>query len=58
MGSYSALLQFKNEQKFLKMVYIILNCLIVHFGVNVMEIQAKIFKLQMHELYANFPKYL
>ena len=46
---YWPLSQFKNEQKFLKMVYIIPNFLILHFGENFMKIRTKIAKLQMHE---------
>ena len=41
--------QFKNKQKLSKMVYIIPNFLILHFGENFMEIRTKIAKLQMHE---------
>ena len=37
--------QFKNEQKLPKMVYIILNFLVLHFGGYYMKIQAKIAKL-------------
>ena len=41
--------QFKNEQKIPKMVHIIPNFLVLHFGENLMKIQTKIAKLQMHE---------
>ena len=41
--------KIKNEQKLTKMVYIIPNVLVVHFGGNFMKIQAKIAKLQIHE---------
>ena len=39
----------QNEQKLPKMVYIIPNFLVLHFGENFMKIQTKIAKLQMHE---------
>ena len=39
----------KNEQKLPKMVYIISNYLVLHFGENFMKIRTKILKLQMHE---------
>ena len=38
----------KNEQKLPKMVYIISNFLVVHFGENFMKIGTKIPKYQMH----------
>ena len=41
--------QLKFEQKLPKMVYIIPNFLVLHFGENFMKIQTKIVKLQMHE---------
>ena len=45
--------QFKNEQKLHKMVYIILNVLVLHFVENFMKIQTKIAKLQMYENFHN-----
>ena len=39
----------KNEQKLSKMVFIIPNFLVLHFGENFMKIRLKIPKLQMHE---------
>ena len=39
----------KYVQKLLKMVYIIPNFLVLHFGENFMKIQTKIAKLRMHE---------
>ena len=39
----------KNEQKLPKMVYIIPNVLVLHFGGNFMKIGAKKAKLQIHE---------
>ena len=48
-GGISAPTQFKNEQKLPKMVYIIPNFLVLHFGENFMKIRTKIAKLQMHE---------
>ena len=41
--------QFKNEQKVPKMVYILPNFLVLHFGENFMKIQTKIPKLLVHE---------
>ena len=41
--------QFKNEQKLPKIVYIIPNFLVLHFGEIIMKIRTKIAKLQMHE---------
>ena len=41
--------QFKNEQKLPKMVYIIPNFLVLHFGESFMKIRTKIAKLQIHE---------
>ena len=49
----SAFSKLKNRQKLPKMVYIILNFLVLHFGENFIEIGTKIAKLQMHE---NFHK--
>ena len=49
LGSNIGSSQFKNEQKLPKMVYIIPNFLVLHFGKNFMKIQTKIPKLQMHE---------
>ena len=43
--------QFKNEQKLPKMMYIIPNFLVLHFGENFMKIRTKIAKLQMHEIF-------
>ena len=48
-GFSSAPSQFKNEQKLPKMVYIIPNSFVLHFGENFMKIRTKIAKLQMHE---------
>ena len=39
----------QNGQKLPKMVYIIPNFLVVHFGENFMKMRTKIAKLQMHE---------
>ena len=51
--------QFKNTQKLSKMVYIILNFLVLYFGENFMKIQSKIPKLQMHEkLHKNLNEHL
>ena len=47
-GQISAPSQFRNEQKLPKMVYIIPNFLVLHFGENFMKIQTKIPNLQMH----------
>ena len=52
----STLSQFKNEQKLSKVVYIIPNIFVLHFGENFMKIRTKnkIAKLQMLEnLYKN-----
>ena len=49
MGRISALSRLKNEPKLPKMVYIIPNLLILHFGENFKQIRTKIAKLQMHE---------
>ena len=48
-GRLMASSQFKNEQKLPKMVYIIHNFLVLHFGENFMKIRSKIPKLQMHK---------
>ena len=48
-GRISALSQLKNEQKLSKMVYIIPNFMVLHFGENSTKIRTKIAKLQMHE---------
>ena len=48
-GQINAPSQLKNEQKLPKMVYIIPNYLLLHFGENFMEIWSKIQNLQMHE---------
>ena len=48
-GRISAIYQLKNEQKFPKMVYIIPNFLILHFGENNIKIPTNLAKLQMHE---------
>ena len=40
----------KNEQILLKMVYIVPNLLVLHFGENFMKIRTKIPELQMHEI--------
>ena len=40
---------YKNEQTLSKMVFIIPNFLVLHFGENFMKIRTKIAKLQMHE---------
>ena len=49
MGRILAPYQFKNEQKLSNMVYIIPNFLVLNSGENLMKIQTKIAKLQMHE---------
>ena len=41
--------QLKNEQKLPKMVYIIPNFLVLHFGENFMKMRTKIAKLKMDE---------
>ena len=41
--------QFKNELKLPKMVYIIPNFLVLHFGEIFMKIRTKIARLNMHE---------
>ena len=46
----SAFSQLKNERNLPKMVYIIPNFLVLHFGEKFMKIQTKI---QMHDLYKN-----
>ena len=48
-GRISAPSEFKIEQKLPKMVYIILNFLVLQFEENSMKIRTKIAKLQMHE---------
>ena len=48
-GRISAPSKFKNVLKLPKMVYIIPNLLVLHFGENFMKIHTKITKLQMHE---------
>ena len=48
-GRISATSNFKNEQKLFKMMYVVPNFLLLHFGENFMKIQTKIAKLQMHE---------
>ena len=48
-GQISIFSQLKNEQKLPKMVFIIPNFLVLHFGENFMKITTKIAKLQMHE---------
>ena len=48
-GGIMAPSQFKNEQNLPKMVYIIPNSLVLHFGEDFMKIGTKILKLQMHE---------
>ena len=48
-GRISAPSPFKNEKKLSKMVNIIPNFLVLHFGENLMKIQTKIAKLQMPE---------
>ena len=40
--------QFKNEQKLSKMMYIIPDFLVLHFGENFMKIWSKVPKLQVH----------
>ena len=55
MGRILAPSQFNNEQKLPKMVYIIPNFLVLHFGENFLKIRTKIPKLQMHE---NFHKHV
>ena len=47
-------LNSKMSKNFSKMVYIIPNFLLLHFGEDFMKIQSKILKLQMHKkLYKN-----
>ena len=41
--------QLKNEQKLSRMVYFVLNFLVLNFDENFMKILAKIAKLQIHE---------
>ena len=48
-GQVMAPSQLKNEQKLPKMVYVIPNFFVLHFGENFMKIQTKIAKLQMLE---------
>ena len=48
-GRISAPSQIKNCAKLPKIVYIIPNFLVLHFGKNFMNIRTKIAKLQMHE---------
>ena len=48
-GGIKAPFQFKNEQKLPKMVFIIPNFLVLHFGKIFTRIQSKIPKLKMHE---------
>ena len=48
-GRISALTQLKNKQKLPKMLYIIPNFVVLHFGETFMKIGTKIAKLQMHE---------
>ena len=49
LGLILAPSQLKNEQKLPKMVFIIPNYLVLHFGENFMKIQTEIAKLQIHE---------
>ena len=49
LGWITAPSQFENEQKLPKIVYIIPNFLVLHFGENLMKIILKIPKLQVHE---------
>ena len=49
LGPNIAPSQLKYEQKLPKMLYIILNFLVLHFGKNFMKIRTKIAKLQIHE---------
>ena len=48
-GIFQGLIWGQGEQKLLKMVYIIPNFSVLHFGENFMKIRIKIAKLQMHE---------
>ena len=48
-GRISAPSQFKHKQKLPRMVFIIHNFLVLHFGENFMKIRTKKAKLQMHE---------
>ena len=41
--------QLKNERKLPRIVYIIPNFLVLHFGENFLKIGTKFAKLQMHE---------
>ena len=48
-GRISASTQFKNEQKLPKIVYIIPNFLVLHFGEKITKMRTKIPKKQMYE---------
>ena len=52
-GRITAPSRFKYEQKLPKMVCVIPNFIVIHFGENFMKIRSKIPKLQTHE---NFHK--
>ena len=49
LGSNNSPFPIKKEQKLPKMMYIIPNFLVLHFGGHFMKIRAKIAKLQIHE---------
>ena len=49
MGRILAPSQLKSKQKLPKMVYIIPNFLVLHFGENFIKIRTKIANLKMHE---------
>ena len=54
-AEYRPLTSSEMSKNFQKMVYIILNFLVLHFGENFMRIRTKIAKLQMHEnLHKNY----
>ena len=48
-GRIPAPSKFKNEQKLPKMVYIVPNFLMIHFGETFMKTRSKIPKVEMHE---------
>ena len=49
LGPYIGPFLLKNKQRLPKMVYIIPNFLVLHFGEKFMKIRTRIPKLQMHE---------
>ena len=48
-GQILAPSQFKNEQKLPEMVYITPDFLVLNFGEQIMKMQTRILKLQMHK---------